>query len=195
MTQPPKHIKEHSQQKQEKTQTRPALRQELLRLRRSTPLMLRQEWDARVTLNLMAILDTLSIDHLAVYWPIKGEPDLLACYEKLHERGVALALPLVVAKDQALQFVPWVPGDAMDKDDYGIPIPQKRDQFVTPDVILIPCVGFNEQCYRLGYGGGFYDRTLAVLPQAQTIGIAYQQALTRFAPDVFDIALRMIITE
>lgn len=195
MTQPPQHIKEHSEQKQEKAQTRPALRQALLQLRRSTPLALRQEWDAMIGLKLMTKLDNLSIGYLAVYWPIKAEPDLQACYQSLHERGAKLALPLVVAKDQALQFVPWTPGDAMDKDDYGIPIPQKRDQFITPDVILIPCVGFNEQRYRLGYGGGFYDRTLAALPQAQTIGVAYSQASTQFAPEVFDIALQLIITE
>ncbi|MDP3785725.1 MAG: 5-formyltetrahydrofolate cyclo-ligase [Undibacterium sp.] len=195
MTQPTHHIKEHSEQTQEKAQTRPALRQELLQLRRSTALALRQEWDAQIRHKLMAKLDTLSIGYLAVYWPIKAEPDLRACYQTLHERGVKLALPLVVAKDQALQFVPWAPGDAMDTDDFGIPIPQKRDQFVTPDVILIPCVGYNENRFRLGYGGGFYDRSLAVLPQAQTIGVAYSQASTPFAPEVFDIALQVIITE
>lgn len=188
MTQPLNSVKEQIPE-------RPALRRELLKLRKTSSKEQRQHWDQDISQQVSALMRETRPHRLAVYWPIQAEPDLQLCYQELHQTGIELALPLVIAKGQALRFVKWAPGDAMDTDDFGIPIPRQRDTFVTPDVLLVPCVGFNQQHFRLGYGGGFYDRTLAELPHAKSIGIAYRLAACDFAPDVHDIALSMIVCE
>ena len=174
---------------------RPQLRRQLLQTRQSTPLATRQAWDQRIAEQVYARVLAMNCQRLAIFWPIKGEPDLQACYQALHDRGVQLALPLVVGKGQPLRFIPWAPGDAMELDDWGIPIPQLRDQELAVDTLLIPCVGFNAERYRLGYGGGYYDRSLAQMPQANTIGVAYQQAQISFAHESYDIAMQCIVTE
>lgn len=186
MTQPLDSVKEQIPE-------RTALRRELLKLRKASSAQQRQTWDRDIGQQLQTIMRQLQPQRLAVYWPIQAEPDLQLCYQELHRAGTELALPLVVAKGQALRFVPWAPGDAMDTDDFGIPIPRQRDLFIQPDALLIPCVGFNQQRYRLGYGGGFYDRTLAELPDAKSIGIAYQLAACDFEAETHDIALSMIV--
>lgn len=188
MTQPHTSVKEE-------TLTRPLLRRNLLQLRRETAADLRSKWDLAIMAKVLQVISTSQPRCLGVYWPIQAEPDLLGCYQHLHENGIALALPLVVSKNQALRFVPWAPGASMEKDDYGIPIPQDRTNTVFPDTMLIPCVGFNAQGYRLGYGGGFYDRTLAERPDVKAIGIAYQQAQIDFEPASYDMPLQMVLTE
>ncbi len=174
---------------------RPQLRRQLLQSRQSTPIATRLAWDQSIAEQVYTRVIAMNSQRLAVYWPIKGEPDLQTCYQALHQHGVRLALPLVVGKGLALRFVPWAPGDAMEPDDWGIPIPQQRDQELVVDTLLIPCVGFNTEHYRLGYGGGFYDRSLAQMPQANTIGIAYQQAQVDFTHESYDIAMDCIVTE
>jgi 5,10-methenyltetrahydrofolate synthetase len=90
--------------------------------------------------------------------------------------GARLLLPVVVQKDAALEFAEWRIGEAMVKDAMGVAVPAElRLQAAYPPALLVPCLGFNPQGYRLGYGGGFYDRTLARHePRPQTLGIAYQ---------------------
>jgi len=80
-------------------------------------------------------------------------------------------------------------------DDYGIPLPAQREHFIVPEVLLIPCVGFTAHGYRLGYGGGYYDRTLALHTECRAIGIAYHSALSEFARGVHDIRMHEILTE
>lgn len=172
---------------------RPALRRNLLRLRKESSPQQRQQWDQDISQQVSAIIREMQPHRLAVYWPIQAEPDLQLCYQELHHAGIELALPLVIAKGQALRFVKWAPGDAMDTDDFGIPIPHQRDTYVAPDTLLIPCVGFNQQKYRLGYGGGFYDRSLAELPHVTSIGVAYHLAACDFKAEEHDIALSRII--
>ncbi|WP_228534852.1 5-formyltetrahydrofolate cyclo-ligase [Noviherbaspirillum malthae] len=174
--------------------TKSELRQALLANRQAMPAEVRREMDSRIGERLKA----WCVDHpfrvLGVYWPIRGEPDLRNVYEKLSADGMKLALPVVTRKDAPLRFIAWAPGDAMQKDQYGIGIPAS-DIEVRPDAVLVPCVGFNEQRFRLGYGGGFYDRTLAQLPRPVTVGVAYASSLTAFEADAFDIALDRVITE
>jgi 5,10-methenyltetrahydrofolate synthetase len=83
----------------------------------------------------------------------------------------------------------------MVKDAYGVMVPQDVSEIVTPDALLVPCVGFNAANYRLGYGGGFYDRTLAVSSRPLAVGIAYACCRAEFTGDVHDIALDDVITE
>lgn len=192
MTQPPDSVKE---QMPVTAPSRSQLRQHLRQLRRDIPLTSKQEWDLQIADTLRQRIHQLAPRLIGVYWPIQQEPDLQHCFRQMHNEGYQLALPIVVSKSEALKFVAWAPDDAMDQDDYGIPIPQQREQTVVPDLLIIPCVGFNQQCYRLGYGGGFYDRTLAALNAVNSIGVAYQLALTEFATEKFDLPLGEIVTE
>lgn len=175
--------------------SRPELRRALLQQRQACDLAQRQAWDVHIMRQIESLIPRLNCRHLAIYWPIKGEPALMDCYQKLHHQGFQLALPVVIGRSQALRFVAWAPQDEMELDDYGIPIPKNREHAVSVDTLLIPCVGFSNMGYRLGYGGGYYDRTLAQMPTATAIGIAYQQALVDFKPEDYDMPLTHIITE
>ncbi|NHZ77859.1 5-formyltetrahydrofolate cyclo-ligase [Massilia sp. CCM 8695] len=132
---------------------------------------------------------------LGVYWPLRGEPDLHPLYAELARAGVRLALPLVVAPDTALAFVEWVPGEAMLSDRMGVAVPALRRVLERPPVLLVPCLGFTAERYRLGYGGGYYDRTLEALPRPYTVGIAYAGDQVAFAGAQHDVALDLLITE
>jgi 5-formyltetrahydrofolate cyclo-ligase len=177
--------------------TKAALRRELLAYRQAIAVEVRNEWNAALCARLMAWHDRQQVRTLGVYSPIRGEPDLSAAYATLAARGVQLALPVVVGKHAPLDFIEWKPGDAMTKDEYGVAIPIAGNK-LRPGALLIPCVGFNAQRYRLGYGGGFYDRTLAAsadLPRPLAVGIAYACARAAFDADPHDIALDTLITE
>ena len=132
---------------------------------------------------------------LAVYWPLSGEPDLLETYRQLAQEGAALALPVVVRRHAPLAFAAWTPGEAMDTDPMGIAVPHARRMVERPPALLVPCLGFNEHGYRLGYGGGFYDRTLGAGIRPATLGIAYTCQAAEFPADVHDVPLDLIVTE
>lgn len=170
------------------------LRRKLLADRQAIAAEVRNAWDAALCAGLIVWSQAHPVTTLGVYWPIRGEPDLRPAYDTLTMRGVRLALPVVVENDAPLVFIEWKPGDAMIKDGYGVAIPAEGNE-VRPEALLIPCVGFNEQRYRLGYGGGFYDRTLAVSPHPLAIGIAYASALAAFEADAHDMPLDVIVTE
>lgn len=177
------------------TPDRAALRKTLIGLRRNADAALRQRWDGAISQQLLDWCLQHRPGSLGVFWPIQAEPDLLASYPLLQEMGIQLALPLVQAKAAPLLFLEWAPGQPMDRDEYGIPVPSQREKIIAPEVLLIPCVGFNAARFRLGYGGGFYDRTLAQQPRPTTLGIAYQLAQTEFTEDAHDVAMDGIITE
>jgi 5-formyltetrahydrofolate cyclo-ligase len=172
-----------------------AQRRNLIATRRAIDSKTKAHWDALIATQIMTWRQTQAVQSMAVYWPIQGEPDLRALYQELSNRGVRLALPVVVNKDAPLQFAAWAPGDALVRDAMGVFCPAAKDVCITPEAILIPCVGFNAARFRLGYGGGFYDRTLAQLPHATAIGIAYTCLATQFDHAPHDIALDRIITE
>ena len=131
---------------------------------------------------------------LAAYWPIRGEPDLRPWMAR--QTGLRLALPVVVAPDQPLIFRPWSPGAPMRPGAWNIPQPDTDEQ-VIPQIILAPTVGWDTARYRLGYGGGFYDRTLAALrPRPYAIGIGLESGhLPTIYPQPHDAALDLILTE
>ena len=134
---------------------------------------------------------------LSLYWPIKGEPDLRPLMAELHGEGVAIALPLVETKAAPLVFRRWTPETKMVRGDWNIPVPPPDAPAVTPDIVLAPLVGWDAGGYRLGYGGGYFDRTLASLsPPPFAIGIGFQSArLPTIYPQPHDIALDAILTE
>lgn len=170
------------------------IRRTLLEKRAALDTELRKQWDQAIADHLLAWQQQNPVAIMGVYWPIRGEPELHDAYAALARMQVSLALPVVVAKDAALAFARWTPGDEVVVDKYGIAVPAKP-QMVAPDALLIPCVGFNAQRFRLGYGGGYYDRTLAPQPRPRTIGIAYSCLHTNFDADVHDIPLDVLITE
>jgi len=121
---------------------------------------------------------------IAIYWPINSEfdPRPLALNWARQAPNRKLALP-IVKPDQALLFGEWCNGDQLQKGPQGIPEPKlsKENVLIQPDVIVIPCLGWaqhQQQFWRVGYGGGYYDRTLEALRQSKrpvkAIGIAYQ---------------------
>ena len=134
---------------------------------------------------------------LSAYWPIKGEPDLRPLMADLHEGGVTVTLPLVETKAAPLTFRRGTPETRMVRGDWNIPVPPPDAPVVTPDIALAPLVGWTADGYRLGYGGGYFDRTLAALsPKPFVVGIGINAAqLKTIYPQPHDIPLDLILTE
>ena len=176
------------------THVKARLRRTLLDARNAIDSTERSRRDAVLALHLQDWLQQHPVDLLGVYWPIRGEPDLREFYDRISATGVRLALPLVVGRELPLQFSAWVPGAPLVTDRWGIATPASI-VIVAPQALLIPCVGFNSERFRLGYGGGYYDRTLALTPRAQAIGVAYATAAAVFAAAAHDIAMDVMITE
>jgi len=133
---------------------------------------------------------------LGFYWPFKSELDLRPLLFDLVQEGVNAALPVVVEKNRPVEFWAWWPGMKLLRGIWNIPIPAKRYP-VAPDALLVPLLGFDEAGYRLGYGGGYYDRTLAaVQPRPRTIGVGLESARLRtIHPQPHDIPMDAIVTE
>ena len=107
---------------------------------------------------------------ISTYWPFRGEPDLRQWMDSVTRRGAHCALPIVIEREKPLIFRRWKAGDPLVRGVWNIPVPAEGPE-VSPDIVIAPVVGFDPQCYRLGYGGGFFDRTLAALRhQAQSCG-------------------------
>lgn len=134
---------------------------------------------------------------VGLYWPIKHEINLLPWGRALTQRNsVTLCLPVVVTPKAPLEYWRWTPGQTMQLGIWNIPTPAQRDVLL-PDLVLAPLVGFDQDNYRLGYGGGYFDRTLASLqPRPTAIGIGYDfSALETIFPQPHDIPMRAVITE
>ena len=133
---------------------------------------------------------------VAVYWPIRGEPGLRPWMERLHAGGVCCALPVVVQRHAPLRFVRWQPGARMVAGHWNIPVPADAEA-VEPDVVVAPVVGFDAAGFRLGYGGGYYDRTLAAmlrLPRRVGVGFAHA-AMASIHPLPHDVPMELVVTE
>jgi 5-formyltetrahydrofolate cyclo-ligase len=172
-----------------------ALRKVLLCTRAGLDSGMRARWDSAIGTHILRWRAASGLGRLGVYWPLPGEPDLRAAYAELAVQGVRLALPVVLEKDAPLAFAAWLPGEAMVKDAMGVSVPKQLRIMACPPALLVPCLGFNDTRLRLGYGGGFYDRTLAVPPRPATLGVAYACLAAQFAGGAHDIALDSIVTE
>lgn len=170
-------------------------RQRLLAQRQALAPDCRGRWDAAIVERLTALLAPRAAATIGVYYPIRGEPDVRAAYAQWAARGIQLALPIVIDKKAPLKFVAWAPNAPLVRDALGVPVPADRGQAVQPDVLLVPCVGFNASGVRLGYGGGYYDRTLAHSPRPLAIGVAYACSFADFGSERHDIGLDVIVTE
>tara|TARA_R110000782_G_scaffold13611_12_gene40085 strand:+ start:863 stop:1522 length:660 start_codon:yes stop_codon:yes gene_type:complete len=138
----------------------------------------------------------LSDAAIAFYWPIKGEIDLRGLMGALSQGGADIALPVVATKNAPLEFWSWNPDCEMTRGAGNIPIPRVRVP-VMPTVVLIPLLGFDSKGHRLGYGGGYYDRTLAAFRiRPLTIGVGYNfSQLPSIHPQAHDMPLDAIVTE
>jgi len=134
------------------------------------------------------------------YWPVGDEFDVRPLLERLHQAGHACALPVVVGKGKPLLFRRWEPGATLVPAALGIPVPLPEADELVPDVLLVPMLAYDDEGYRLGYGGGFYDLTLASLREATPatlgVGAAYAgQRVPEVPHDATDARLDWILTE
>jgi 5,10-methenyltetrahydrofolate synthetase len=171
-------------------------RKELLAKRQAVSDADRQAWNATITRHLIDGFPQFEGLCIGIYWPYQGEFDPRHAVRHWRDRGATAALPEVVRKAEPLQFRAWWPGVAMGKGVYDIPVPVDTD-LVVPQVLIMPPVGFDAAGYRLGYGGGFYDRTLASLaPRPITLGVAYELSrLETIRPQDFDQPMDYVVTE
>jgi 5,10-methenyltetrahydrofolate synthetase len=135
---------------------------------------------------------------IGAYWPIKGEFDALPALYRWSEAydDRRIGLPVMDRVVKRLTFHTWFPGCPMEDDAFGIPKPKDTEAF-HPELLIVPLVGFGPAGLRLGYGGGFYDRTLAALtPRPATVGIGYAHGFIPWlTPEPHDIPLDAVITE
>jgi len=150
----------------------------------------------QVKRNLTGAIDLTPYRTLGIYWPIRGEIDVRDIAQQHIAGGGLAALPVVATAAAPLEFWRWHPGMGIRHDSAKIPIPAVRE-VVIPDALLIPLVGFDQGRFRLGYGGGYYDRTLAALsPRPMCVGLGYEAArLATIHPQPHDIPMDMIVTE
>lgn len=131
------------------------------------------------------------------FWPIRGEPDLRGWFGGLRLRGAVLALPVCEAPIQPLRFRRWQPEQEMRHGLWGIPVPPEGAGEVEPDLMIVPLLGWDMGRYRLGFGAGYFDRTLAALsPRPYCVGVGLQAAcLPSIVPQPHDIPMDLILTE
>lgn len=154
----------------------------------------------RLCQHLLAAIEIPAGGVVSGYWPMRDEIDPRPTLEALHARGHPIGLPAMPGKAQPLEFRAWTPGTALEDGGFGTQIPPASAETVTPQVLLVPLLAFDRAGYRLGYGGGFYDRTLAKLraadPQTQAVGVAYLgQEIETVPRDAYDQPLDAIVTE
>lgn len=171
-------------------------RSRLIAMRQAISSELRQQWTASVEQRLSALLQALPGRMLGVYWPVRGEIDLRPLAERLIAQGWRVALPAVADPHGPLEYRHWQPGAAMTGGAFDIPVPVGAE-VVRPDIVLAPLVGFDAARYRLGYGAGYFDRTLAALaPRPVAIGIGVEAGLLATVfPQPHDIPMDVIVTE
>jgi len=176
---------------------RRAAREALLTRRTALAADARADADREIRARLARLVATLAPAPRVVagYWAMRGEPDLGELLAAWHEEGLEVALPRVAAAAAPLEFGRWRPGAVLAAGAFGTRHPEPHDALV-PDVIVLPCLGFDALCHRLGYGGGYYDRTLARLPGARAIGVAYDECeIVGFEPQPYDRGLDAVVTQ
>jgi 5-formyltetrahydrofolate cyclo-ligase len=171
-------------------------RQRLIALRTGTPTAERRRWGEAIAAGIEELLRQQPVARLGVYWPFQGEFDPRPLIDRLVAAGVGVALPAVVDKKGPLEYRAWRPGETLVDGVWNIPVPEQRD-IVVPQAVLAPLVGFDRACWRLGYGGGYFDRTLAALkPKPRAIGVGFELSrIETIHPQPFDVPMDVIVTE
>lgn len=175
---------------------RRALRERACAERLALPDERRATLTEQLEAHLDCLLARLAPHTLAFCWPYRAEPDLRAwmCRWLVGGHSRVAALPVVLAKATPMVFRRWTPGMEMVFDRHGIPHPPDGEAIV-PDAMLVPCNAFDAAGYRLGYGGGYFDRTLALIdPVAVGVGFELGRAQTVY-PQRHDRPMQWIVTE
>lgn len=176
---------------------RKSTRTDLLAARRALSRTERQRCAAAVASALQGLKSELVGRRVGFYWPLKGEIDLVRFMRGMLRELEAAALPVIVQKSQPLEFWNWNARTQLCSHGiWNIPSPAER-VLVEPDVLLVPLLGFDAAGFRLGYGGGYYDRTLAALqrrPRLIAVGHEFGR-LTTIYPQPHDIPMDAVVTE
>jgi 5-formyltetrahydrofolate cyclo-ligase len=145
-------------------------------------------------LQLLKDMPTTTI--IGLYAPIGDELDPRIFGHSLEKAGFKLALPVIETKGAPLLFKLWGQGDPLIKGAYDIQEPEATAPTIIPDVIIVPLLGYDDDCYRLGWGGGYYDRTIAKYSAIKAFGFAYAaQIIDKLPREKHDLPLQGIITE
>ncbi len=181
------------------TPSKSVLRQQALALRSDAAKALSTSAAEAILDHFLADVPRTSGAAVAGYFPIRSEADPIPLMAELGALGHTCALPRVMGADQPLRFFQWVPGKPTEEGAFGTRVPVKKAAEVIPDILLVPLVAFDLNGYRLGYGGGFYDRTLQGLRARRTclaVGIAYSaQEYDTLPHDVYDQPLDWVVSE
>jgi 5-formyltetrahydrofolate cyclo-ligase len=155
-----------------------------------------EKYRLRIDAHVLRAFPGLATAKLALCWPIKGEYDARHLARTLRERGTLTALPVVVAPKQPLIFREWHPGTELATGPLDIPYPANSPE-VVPNAVLLPMNGWDQSGYRLGYGGGFFDRTLfSISRKPAVIGVTYEMAkMETIHPQSWDIPVDWVVTE
>lgn len=159
-----------------------------------------RRWSAAISAALEQGFPALQKGVVGFCWPHRGEYDPRPAMDFFQQHGATLALPEVVNEaqdnDAPLRFRKWWPEAPMRPGAYAIPVPDNTER-VTPSALIMPMLGFDQQGYRLGYGGGYFDRTLvAIKPRPLAIGVAFEMLrLSSVHPQPHDIAMDFVVTE
>ena len=174
---------------------RKAERERLISARLKLSADYRAAQTSAIARDLNPLIPTAPGTIVSVYWPIKAEPDLRPWMHALSEGGARIALPVAIAPGQPLMFRQWRPNARMAPGLWKIPYPADGAELV-PTVMIAPVVGFDQDCFRLGYGGGFFDRTLAGFAASpRVIGVGYPGALiSTIFPQPHDVPMDWIVT-
>ena len=175
---------------------RTATRATCIAWREAQPATVRAAASEAVNAHLASLLQERPAGRIAFCMPIRGEIDCLPLVRQLLGRGWSACQPVVMAAATPMVFRPWAPDTTMTEDRHGIPIPAGGNT-VIPDVILLPLVAFDDAGYRLGYGGGYFDRTLATLSGPKlTVGVGYEATrIDSIHPARHDHPVDLIVTE
>ncbi len=175
---------------------RTALRREKLAARLALDPAAHAALAVKLEQHLAALLLPLAPQTMAFCAPVRGEFDARPLATRLIERGWQAAMPVVTAVAAPMDFRAWSPSTTMGADRYGIPIPADG-AVVVPDLVLLPLLAFDAQGFRLGYGGGYFDRTLAAMvPRPQAIGVGFELGrVADIRPGAHDIGLDAVVTE
>ncbi len=137
---------------------------------------------------------------VSAYIPVSSEFDVLPLARAAHAGGHEVGMPVVVARNRPLAFRAWAPGDSLEPGAWNIPVPPVDAPPVIPRLLLVPMLAFDSRGYRLGYGGGFYDRTLQGLRRGgrpvTAVGVCYAGLEVDAVPrQTHDVRLDWIVTE
>jgi 5,10-methenyltetrahydrofolate synthetase len=177
-------------------QWRKRTREALIASRMALTVKVRQDKGEKAKQKLAASVDLSRYPTLGIYWPMRGEIDVRDIARRHIEAGGAVGLPVVVEKSAPVEFWKWQPGTGMRRGVWNIPIPISREVLI-PDALIVPLVGFDSGRYRLGYGGGYYDRTIAALGRRPfCVGLGFTEAeLPTIYPQPHDIPMSLIVTD